>query len=248
MSSKPTVLTPPQEQCLKVIWGLAERGVDPVTNTELAKSLGLGNSTVSDMVRRLVDAGLLSHQPYGAIALTGKGSQDALRMVRRHRILETGLVEIFGYSWDEVHDEADALEHAVSDKLIDRMEGQLGHPTHDPHGDPIPSADGEITRAGGQPLDALKDGARVRVARVSDRKPELLRYLTANGVGIGTTLVLRDSSPMASDVTCVVSGTTRSVTMSRAHAHLVTVVAVEAQHDGDGVRPASAGARTAMPA
>lgn len=227
MSSRPVALTPNQEQFLKVIWGLVERGTDPVTNTELAKSLGLGNSTVSDMVRRLVEAGLLSHRPYGAIVLTPKGSHDAVRVVRRHRILETGLVEIFGYSWDEVHDEADALEHAASNKLIDRMEKQLGNPTHDPHGDPIPSADGEVRRAAGAFLDELGAGTRARVVRVADREPDVLRYLSANGVGIGSTLVRRDASPLATDVTCAVAGSDRTVTMSKEHAHLVMVTPVD---------------------
>lgn len=232
MSSKPVALTPTQEQCLKVIWGLAERGTDPVTNSELAKSLGLGNSTVSDMVRRLVEAGLLTHQPYGAIALTASGSHDAVRVVRRHRILETGLVDIFGYSWDEVHEEADALEHAASDKLIDRMEQQLGHPSHDPHGDPIPSADGTVTRAVGRFLDEIEAGSQARVVRVADREPQLLRYLSANGVGIGSVLIRKDASPLATDVSCVVSGSHRSVTMSKEHAHLVMVVLL-----GEDARP-----------
>ncbi|MFT8395335.1 metal-dependent transcriptional regulator [Propionibacterium sp.] len=223
MPKKPATPTPNQEQCLKVVWDLTEQGETPVTNTELAKRLGLGNSTVSDMVRRLVDGGFLNHEPYGAIRLTDSGSRAAVRVVRRHRILETCLAELFGYAWDEVHEEADALEHAASDELINRMERRLGHPRRDPHGDPIPSADGEISADAGHTLDTLAPGKRAVVARVTDREPELLRYLAAHGVRIGSTVVRQSGSPLASDVTCAVPGSDDPLTISARHAQLITV-------------------------
>ena len=116
----------------------------------LATRLGVGASTVSETVRRLADSGLVTHQPYGAVELTADGERHALAVVRRHRLIETFLVEVLGYGWDEVHDEAEVLEHAVSDLFVERIAAQLGHPRRDPHGDPIPGADGSLDDPGGQ--------------------------------------------------------------------------------------------------
>lgn len=127
------------EDYVKVIYSYTEWQDKPITSSQLAQRLGVANSSVSEMVRKLKDQGLVDHQPYSAIRLTPQGMRLALSMVRRHRLIETYLVDELGYSWDEVHDEAEMLEHAVSDTFIERMSAKLGHPVRDPHGDPIPS-------------------------------------------------------------------------------------------------------------
>ena len=148
-------------------------------------------STISGALLRMVNAGLVEHKPYGRVGLTSAGRRSAVTMVRRHRLLETFLVEVLGYSWDEVHEEADALEHAVSEKLVDRIDRYLGHPVQDPHGDAIPTESGSmpvvpLTKS----LSQVGDGQTVRVWRVSDQDPALLRYLSRHGVCPGTLLKL----------------------------------------------------------
>lgn len=170
------------EDYVKTIYGHTEWQRTPITTTELAARLGLANSSVTEMVKKLVAAGLVSHEPYGAIELTGQGRELAVRMVRRHRLIETWLVQQLGYGWDEVHDEAEVLEHAVSDRLLDALDEQLGHPVRDPHGDPIPAADGSTVTPDAVLLAELDAGIPATVARISDRDPALLRHLEAEGV------------------------------------------------------------------
>jgi DtxR family Mn-dependent transcriptional regulator len=136
------------------------------------------------MVKKLVAAGHVAHAPYGAVRLTDSGLGEALRMVRRHRLVETWLVKQFGYRWDEVHDEAEVLEHTLSDRLLDAIDEQLGRPSRDPHGDPIPSADGSVAIPDAVRLSTLDAGVQGRVARISDRDPEALRTLAASGIGL----------------------------------------------------------------
>src|SRR5690606_101486 len=137
--------------------------------------------SVTEMVKKLAASGLVDHVPYGAITLTGEGRTLALRMVRRHRLIETWLVEAFGYRWDEVHDEAEVLEHAISDRMLDAIFEQLGRPTRDPHGDPIPTAEGTVAFPAAVLLAEAPDGHEGVVVRIRDRDPKLLRYLTAEG-------------------------------------------------------------------
>ena len=140
------------------------------------------------MVKKLVTQGLVEHAPYGAVTLTAMGREQALRMVRRHRLIETWLVQQFGYSWDEVHDEAEVLEHTLSDRLLDAIDEQLGRPVRDPHGDPIPSADGVVERPDAVLLSRVEPGQRGRVVRISDRDPVVLRELSAAGIGLDSEL------------------------------------------------------------
>jgi DtxR family Mn-dependent transcriptional regulator len=147
------------------------------------------------MVGKLVELGLVEREKYGPIRLTGEGRRLALAMVRRHRLLETFLVHDLGYRWDEVHDEAEVLEHTVSDAFIERLDARLGHPRRDPHGDPIPTADGRISLPSAVPIAALDDGHRARVARVSDDDPEVLRYLSAKAVGLDAPLTVTGRRP-----------------------------------------------------
>ena len=176
------------EDYLKVIYGHTEWQTASITGSQLAARLGLVPSTVTEMVKKLASQGLVVHQPYGAITLTDAGRTEALRMVRRHRLVETWLVDGFGYGWDEVHDEAEVLEHALSDRLLDAIDARLGHPTADPHGDPIPAADGSVPQLSGVLASKLAPGVEARVVRISDRDPAVLRRLADAGIGIGSTI------------------------------------------------------------
>ena len=175
-------LSPAFEDYLKTIWSAQEWTDETLTTTALATRMGFAASTVSEAVRKLTEQGLVTHPKYGAIALTDSGRDAALAVVRRHRLLETFLVRQLGYGWDEVHDEAEVLEHAVSDTLVDRIDAALGFPDRDPHGDPIPRPDGALERLDAISLDLAPVGTPYVVARVADRSPELLRYLEASAV------------------------------------------------------------------
>ncbi|MGX5681442.1 metal-dependent transcriptional regulator [Schumannella luteola] len=188
------VLATAVEDYVKVIHGYTEWQPHRITTTVLAARLGLANSSVTEMVKKLVAQGLVSHEPYGAIELTAEGTALALRMVRRHRLIETWLVERLGYRWDEVHDEAEVLEHAVSDRLLDALDAELGHPARDPHGDPIPARDGSVVRPDARLLADIPEGTPARVARISDRDSSLLRHLEAEGVALDSALVLMQRS------------------------------------------------------
>ncbi|WP_454295527.1 metal-dependent transcriptional regulator [Salana multivorans] len=177
---------------LKAVWNAGEWASDALTVKQLARRLGVAQGTASEGVRRLAEAGYIAHERYGRVELTAAGRVAALAVVRRHRLVETLLVETFGYSWDEVHEEAEVLEHAISDQLLQRIDAHLGHPTHDPHGDPIPSADGEITIPEARTLSELEAGECGVVSRVSDADPELLQRLAASGVVPGTHVVVVD--------------------------------------------------------
>lgn len=179
--SETSDLTSVAQDYLKVIWTAREWSTAPVTTKMLAERLGVGPSTVSETVRRLADQGLVEHAPYAAITLTEEGSRHAVQVVRRHRLMETFLVNELGYAWDEVHDEAEVLEHAVSDLMVERIDARLGHPTRDPHGDPIPAPDGTVPTPAADMLWELAAGSG-RIARISDADPGLLRYLASVGV------------------------------------------------------------------
>jgi DtxR family Mn-dependent transcriptional regulator len=187
-ASSASAVTAVAQDYLKVIWGAQEWSDEPVTISLLAERLGVGAPTVSETLRRLVSRGWVRHPRYGAVTLTDDGRRLALSVVRRHRLIETWLVERLGYGWDEVHDEAEELEHAVSDRFVERLDALLGHPVRDPHGDPIPSADGTVARPAAVALSSLVDGRRGLVARVDDADPAVLRECTAAGVGLDTEL------------------------------------------------------------
>ena len=178
------------EDYVKVIYAHTEWQHEKISTGTLAARLGLAASTVTEMVGKLVAQGLVEHQKYGAVELTAAGETLALRMVRRHRLIEAWLVRQYGYGWDEVHDEAEVLEHSLSDRLLDAIDAQLGHPVRDPHGDPIPRADGTVERPDAALLADAPDGARVVVARISDRDPAVLRHLDAEGIALDDELEL----------------------------------------------------------
>ena len=176
MATAPPTAT---EDYVKVIYGHTEWQPEAITTTVLAARLGLAASSVTEMVKKLVAHGLVEHQRYGTVSLTPEGLALALRMVRKHRLIETWLVERFGYRWDEVHDEAEILEHALSDRLLDAIDEQLGHPQRDPHGDPIPTVFGHVSRPSALLLREAPIGFVGAVVRISDRDPLLLRHFAA---------------------------------------------------------------------
>ena len=205
MTESPAPLSAVSQDYLKVIWGAQEWTPVPVTTKLLASRLGVGPSTVSETVKRLVDAGLVSHQPYGAVELTDVGRAHAVAMVRRHRLIETYLVERLGYGWDEVHDEAEVLEHAVSDRFVERIADLLGHPDRDPHGDPIPAADGTVHLPDAHVMWQVATG-EYRVARISDADPELLRYLEDVGLVLDALVQLDERRAVTGTVSVRVDG------------------------------------------
>lgn len=191
---------------LKVIWGLQEWSDEPATASVIAEKAGVRTSTVSGAVSKLTDQGLLEHTPYGAVTLTDRGRTYALTMVRRHRLIETFLVEMLGYGWDEVHDEAERLEHAVSDDLVARIDARLGHPTRDPHGDPIPLADGTLQVPPAIRLSQLTGGGSVTVERIADDDPALLKFFADRGVTVGVQLQVQPGSPFSEALEVRVAG------------------------------------------
>lgn len=175
-------LTPSTQDYLKALWSLGEWDASAVTVTALADRLGVRTSTASDALRKLAESGFVEHAPYGAIVLTEAGTALALAMVRRHRLLETFLERELGYTWDEVHDEAEQLEHAVSELFLERIDARLGHPTRDPHGDPIPPAAGAPLALDAVQLTTLLEGAHATIARISDSSPDRLRAFADAGI------------------------------------------------------------------
>lgn len=178
------------EDYLTHIWKAEEWGGQATTG-DLAASLEVTPSTVSSMLRKLARDGFISYAPYGEISLTESGRDVALPVVRRHRIIETYLVDRLGFGWDEVHIEADALEHAVSDRVLDRLDAVLGYPARDPHGDLIPRTSRNSDAARALQLRAIPVGSRGQVTRISDRSSEILRYLAGRGITVETNLELR---------------------------------------------------------
>ena len=190
-------LTPIAQDYLKVIWSAIEWGDPPITTKGLAARFATTQANVSETMRRLDGQGLLTYQPYKPVTLTSLGESLAVAMVRRHRLLETYLAQALGYGWEEVHDEAERLEHAVSDVFLDRIDHLLGHPRIDPHGDPIPGPDGDWTpQAGAIKLSHAEPGL-YRVVRVADTDPEQLSRLRRQHLEPGSTLDVRAGLPPA---------------------------------------------------
>ncbi|NUS31932.1 MAG: metal-dependent transcriptional regulator [Gemmatimonadaceae bacterium] len=209
-SPPPLSLSGPVEDYLKAIYDLERVGA-PASTNDIADRLAVSPASVSGMVRRLADQGLITHEPYRGVRLTGDGRCAALRTLRRHRILECYLTEVLGYPWDRVHAEAERLEHAASEELVELMASALGDPVHDPHGAPIPTRDGRVDEAALQPLAETAAGAQVRVRRVHDREPERLRYLAELGIRPGSLLRILDKAPFDGPITVWVEGATRAI-------------------------------------
>jgi DtxR family transcriptional regulator, Mn-dependent transcriptional regulator len=212
-SPAPQPLSGPVEDYLKAIYDL-ERG-EPATTNDIALRLDISPASVSGMMRRLADQGLITHEPYRGVRLTVDGRRAALRTLRRHRILECYLTEVLGYPWDRVHDEAERLEHAASEELIERMALSLGDPAHDPHGAPIPSREGVVEEATLRTLADANGGERFRVRQVMDDDAERLRYLAELGIRPGAIVRVLDRAPFDGPITLWVDqsggGVTRAI-------------------------------------
>ena len=186
-------ITPVAQDYLKAIWSATEWGDAPLSTNSLAARMGTTAPNVTETVKRLAAQGLVEYQPYKPVTLTGKGREHAIAMVRRHRLLESFLAATLGYSWDEVHAEAERLEHAASDELIERIDQMLGRPTRDPHGDPIPTPEGQRAQpAHAVRLDAAEPGF-YRVLRISDADPQRLVRFQQAGLVPGTVVEVTEA-------------------------------------------------------
>jgi DtxR family Mn-dependent transcriptional regulator len=192
-------LTGAVEDYLKAIYSLGSGGASVATN-DIAARLALAPASVSGMVRRLAEQGLLSYEPYRGVRLTDLGRRAALRTLRRHRVIESYLSTALHYPWDRVHQEAERLEHAASDELVDRMAKAIGEPVTDPHGAPIPSREGVMDERELVSLAELSAGHGVRVVRVSDADPEMLRYLGELSIMPGAEVLIVSKAPFGGPI------------------------------------------------
>jgi DtxR family Mn-dependent transcriptional regulator len=208
MSPTEPGLSPSVEDYLKAIYGISERGLVASTSA-IAESLSVQPASVTGMVKRMAEAGLLRHVPYHGVQLTGPGVRAALKVLRRHRIIETYLCERLSFAWDDVHEEAERLEHAASDHLVERMAVALEFPSHDPHGAPIPTPAGEIEETDDFTLADAVPGSQVRIRAVRDEDAERLRSMEAKGLVPGACLHV-EAEQQASDVVAVRIGTVES--------------------------------------
>ncbi len=183
------------EDYAKAIYALERRDSDPVSTNALAERLGVTPASASGMVKRLCELGLVEHQPYRGVSLTEDGRRLALEVIRHHRLLELYLVETLGVPWDRVHQEAEVLEHVLSEELEELIAVKLGDPTHDPHGDPIPTRELTIEEGTTETLQSLEPGACGTFVRVSDSNPEMLRFLAERGIAPGDRLEVLEKQP-----------------------------------------------------
>lgn len=199
------------ENYAKAIYQLQGAGEGSVGTGAVAERLGVAPASASAMLRRLADEGLVEHAPYKGVRLTASGEQLALEMIRHHRLLELFLAEVLGMPWDRVHDEAEVLEHHISEELEELIAAKLGQPVRDPHGDPIPSRDLDIATDETVALSELEVGAGGLFTRVSDRDPSMLRYLSDRGIQPGARLVVIAREPFGGPLTVEVGDGTHSL-------------------------------------
>ncbi len=191
------------EDYTKAIYALQRRTAsgEGVSTNDLAERLRVTPASVSAMLKKLAERGLVVHERYRGVVLTPEGERVALEVLRHHRLLELYLAEHLGVPWDRVHEEAEALEHVISEDLEARIAAKLGNPTHDPHGDPIPDADLVMDEGDTQRLAELEPGTRGCFVRISDSDPEMLRYLSERGVRLGDALEVVDRQPFGGPLT-----------------------------------------------
>lgn len=199
------VLTQAVEDYLKAIFKL-ETGKKGVSTTNLAASMDVSSASATNMIKRLAEMKLVDYQSYKGARLTEAGRKIALEIIRHHRLLELYLMEIMGYSWDEVHDEAEKLEHHISEQFEDKIAELLGDPTHDPHGDPIPTKDGIMPEMKEQPLVQAEENHSYIIGRVKDQDPERLRYLEKEGLLPGVHLTITEKAPFNGPLTLQIEG------------------------------------------
>jgi DtxR family Mn-dependent transcriptional regulator len=204
---KPAASSEAIEDYAKAIYALSRRSDAAVGTSELAARLGVAPATATTMLKRLDGMGLVRHQPYHGVMLTVAGERLALEVIRHHRLLESYLSEALGMPWDRVHEEAEVLEHYISEELEDLIAAKLGDPHHDPHGDPIPGPDLSFREEeDSRPLDSLEDGEAAVFTRVSDSDPRMLRYLAERGIRPGTRILLTGRQPFGGPVFVEVAG------------------------------------------
>jgi DtxR family Mn-dependent transcriptional regulator len=206
------MLTPAMEDYLKTIYQL-EQEHDNVSTSILAEKMGYSAASVTGMMKKLAKLKMVQYQPYQGVCLSSAGTQAALETLRHHRLLELFLTEKLGFPWDEVHEEADRLEHHISEELEARIFAALGEPTHDPHGDPIPTLSGEVPRLDLVPLTKLEVGSSGIIGRVLTQDDEILRYLRESGIGLHVEVDVLSSSLAGGTLTICIEGK-RQITMS----------------------------------
>lgn len=188
------------EDYLKVIYVLETEG-ESASTTNIAEMLNVSSASVTNMLKRLSGMNFIDHQSYKGATLTDAGRKIALEILRHHRLLELYLKEVMGYSWDEVHDEAEKLEHHISEQFEDKIAELLDHPTHDPHGDPIPTKDGVMPDMASLSVCDAEEETSYLIGRVKDQDPELLRYLEKTGVIPGVKLTILEKAPFEGPIT-----------------------------------------------
>ncbi len=193
------------EDYLKAIYVLETEG-NRATTTNIAEALSVSSASVTNMLKRLATLKLISHKSYRGAELTEAGKKIALEIIRHHRLLELYLKEMLGYSWDEVHDEAEKLEHHISEQFEDTIAELLNHPTHDPHGDPIPSKDGVVPEMASLAITEAEENQSYIVGRVKDQDPELLRYLEKTGIIPGVEITILEKAPFLGPVKILLEG------------------------------------------
>ena len=193
------------EDYLKTIYKL-QQGVQSVSTSDIARAMNVSSASVTNMVKRLAQLGLVEYESYRGVTVTGTGEKVALEIIRHHRLLELYLKEVMGYSWEKVHEEAEHLEHHISEDFENKLDELLGYPTHDPHGDPIPTREGEIAESTTDPLSDVEPGRGVVIQRVSDNDPEMLAYLEDIGLLPGRAVIIIDKAPFHGPITLRIDG------------------------------------------
>jgi len=210
------------EDYAKAIFTLQRRSGRPVGTSALAERLGLSPASVTAMLKRMDGMGLVRYEPYRGVTLTPAGEAVALEVIRHHRLLESYLADALGMPWDRVHDEAEVLEHYISEELEERIASALGDPSRDPHGDPIPDRELELAAERGTPLVELQPGDSATFSRVSDSDPEMLRYLAERGIRPGTVLTVTERQPFGGPMFVDVDGDVYAMGGELAERMLVT--------------------------
>ena len=203
-------LSPPIEDYLKTIYMLRERS-GAASTTAIAAALDVTPASVTGMIKKLAEMKLVRHTPYQGVELTRSGEKIALEMVRHHRLLELFLMEALGYTWDEVHAEADVLEHVISEEFEERMAARLGYPTVDPHGDPIPAKDGTFTALKERALLAMQPGESAQITHINDTNSEMLRYAASLGLTPTTRLTLIEVEPFGGSLRVKIGKAEKSI-------------------------------------
>lgn len=204
------VLSQAVEDYLKTIYTLESEDKGASTSS-IAESMDVSSASATNMIKRLSKMGLVDYQSYKGARLTRSGRKIALEIIRHHRLLELYLLEVMGYSWDEVHDEAEKLEHHISEQFEDKIAELLDNPTHDPHGDPIPTKEGVMPKMESEPLDQAEAGRTFIVSRVKDQDPDLLRYLEKIGLLPGVKIMVKEKAPFNGPITLLVEETEQAL-------------------------------------